>query len=507
MQVRDGAGDAGSNRFARACVLVLGVAVAWAAESYESDLNVARPAVLAVTAPAPPRPRAGARRLVWVFADGLRLDESRRMPVVNRLRAEGLDVAARAEFPTYSGPNFIAQASGLEPAVSGALSNGYPGELELDSIFRRARLAGYRTTIVTTDDDDSLSEVYKSWVDETHVSDSLARVPSGDVVLVHIGQPDWTAHDYGTRSPEYRGAVADVDAFVGRVVAALDPAHDVIVFTSDHGNLLEGGHGGTEAEVVKIPIVLWGAGVPRGHKREVGRARDVAPTIASLLGVGPLCHATGRSLVGEDEATARQRAAVCDLVGNAGRRPTHYIPMTILIAVVTLALLGRRSELARRALLTAPTYALVFAGLIAATHTVSFSVSNLSAQFGIRLTVLCAIAGLAQMLVGGRPSLAPAAFATSLAVLAVATVAAFQPLAPVNGMFRFLPIPALTSLAFICLVTAAVGIPESGTWAVPREPSAEDVDVVAGTALHAGRGGGAPALVTLDRPEESTPQT
>src|SRR5262249_38567806 len=153
-------------RLARACALLLGAAAAWAAESYESDLNVARPAVLSVT-PAPPPVRdggprplvwiplrrpavhppptrplprrrparapvppprppvrdGGARRLVWILVDGLRLDTSRTMPVLNRLRAEGVDVVAHAEFPSFSGPNFVAQTSGLEPAVAGVLSN------------------------------------------------------------------------------------------------------------------------------------------------------------------------------------------------------------------------------------------------------------------------------------------------------------------------------------------------------------------------------------------------
>src|SRR5262249_50542562 len=79
---------------ARACALLLGIMISWSAESYESDLNVARPAVLAVAAPAPPQRNGHAGRLVWVFADGLRLDTSRKMPVLNRLRGEGLDVVA-----------------------------------------------------------------------------------------------------------------------------------------------------------------------------------------------------------------------------------------------------------------------------------------------------------------------------------------------------------------------------------------------------------------------------
>ena len=140
MRIRHGRTD--DHRLVRGCVFVLAAAVAWAAEGYESDLNVSRPAVLAAAAPAPPRPRAGPSRLVWVLVDGLRLDASRRMPVLNRLRADGLDVVARAEFPTFSGPQFIAQASGIEPAASGVLSNGFPSEVELDSVFRRAELAG-----------------------------------------------------------------------------------------------------------------------------------------------------------------------------------------------------------------------------------------------------------------------------------------------------------------------------------------------------------------------------
>src|SRR5436309_2873241 len=95
-----------------------------AAPTRSDRRSPARPGVLAAAAPAPPRPRAGPSRLVWVLVDGLRLDASRRMPVLNRLRADGLDVVARAEFPSFSGPQFIAQASGIEPAASGVLSNG-----------------------------------------------------------------------------------------------------------------------------------------------------------------------------------------------------------------------------------------------------------------------------------------------------------------------------------------------------------------------------------------------
>src|SRR5262249_41584230 len=178
-----------------------------------------------------------------------------------------------------------------------------------------------------------------------------------------------------------------------------------------------GGHGGTEPEVVNIPVVVWGAGVAAGQ-RAVAQARDVGPTIVSLLGVGPLCHATGRPLVGDDAETARQRAVVCAAVRAAGRRRVDHVPATILIAVAVLMSLARRSPPGPRAFVTAPTYGLVLAVLLVLTHTMWFSVSTLTVPFAARLVALCAIAGLARLVVGGRASVAPAAVVSSTAVLA-----------------------------------------------------------------------------------------
>jgi len=475
-------------RWLRACALLLGGMVAWAAESYESDLNVARPAVLAAPASAVPASPGAARRLAWVLVDGLRLDASRTMPVLNRLRTQGLDVSARSEFPSYSGPNFVAQASGIEPAASGVLSNGYPGESPLDSVFRRAKLAGLRTALVTTDPTRELIDVYASWIDDARSGFSLEQTPArADLLVIHIGETDWAAHDHGTRSPQYRAAVAAVDAFLGRLVETLDPDRDTLVLSADHGNLNEGGHGGTEPEVMKIPLVVWGAGVAPGSRREVGRGRDVGPTIVSLLGLGPLQHATGRPVVGDDDVAMQQRAAVFDIVGPAGRQRTSYVPGTILAAVAVLAWLRRRPGRPARTRLAASTYALVYAGLLVATHTISFSVSNLTAPFAIRLTTLCALAGLAQYLIGGPESVAEAAFAASIAVLAVIVTAALQPLAPSDGTLRFLPIPALTGLAFICLMTAAIGFSERALAAEAVEP-ARAVEGDAPAALVDGQG-------------------
>jgi hypothetical protein len=429
--------------------------MAYTAFSYESDLNVRRPAVLEVGTSAASSARGPARRVVWVLVDGLRLDASREMPVLNRLRADGEDVSARAEFPTFSGPNYVAQASGIEPAASGVLSNEFPGEVALDSVFRRAKLAGLRTAMRVTDAASGITETYASWTDEAKIEEPGADLPPAHLVFVHIGFVDWAAHAFGAQSTEYHADVARADEAIGRIARSLDPTRDALVVTSDHGNLDQGGHGGTERDVTRIPIVVWGAGAVR--RTHAGRGRDVGPTIASLLGIGPLDHATGRSLVRGDGAAVRQREAARAMVRAAGASHVDYVPIGLPITVGALLFFRGGAWPRMRRLIGATTYAVVFAGLVVATNTTSFSVSNHSAFFGARLTTLCALAALAQLGVGGRSSLVSAALVASLAVLGTALVAAQQPLAPANGTLRFLPIPAITGLAFVCLMTAAIG--------------------------------------------------
>ena len=440
----------------RALAFALGVGAAYAAFSYEAHLNVRRPAVLRVPAPRATRRDGPAARVVWVLVDGLRLDASRQMPILNRLRAEGEDISARAEFPTFSGPNFVAQASGIEPAASGVLSNGYPGEVPLDSVFRRAKMAGLRTAVLTTDPDQGLTETYASWTDESHVEDPDLHLPAGHLVFAHIGYVDAAAHESGAASPSYRAAVARADDAIGRIVRTLDPERETLVVTSDHGNLDQGGHGGSERAALRIPIVIWGAGAEPG-RRVGGRGRDVGPTIANLLGIGPLSHATGRPLLRDDASAARQRAEARATVSALSTLRVEYVPVVIPVAVIVLLMLAARSRPRLRPLMTSPTYALVFAGLLLVTHTLSFSVSNVSASFGARIFVLTTVATLAQLCLGGRSSLVPAALVTAFAALGTALVAAQQPLAPADGTLRFLPIPALSGLAFVCLMIAATG--------------------------------------------------
>ncbi len=95
----------------------------------------------------------------------------------------------------------------------------------------------------------------------------------------------------------YDGEVAAVDAQVGRLMEALsardDATRTLVVLTSDHGESL-GEHGyffehGAFAyqATLHVPLIFSGAGIPAGRRLDQPVSLlDVAPTVASLAGVG-----------------------------------------------------------------------------------------------------------------------------------------------------------------------------------------------------------------------------
>jgi arylsulfatase A-like enzyme/enamine deaminase RidA (YjgF/YER057c/UK114 family) len=105
----------------------------------------------------------------------------------------------------------------------------------------------------------------------------------------------------------YYAVIADLDAQVGRILAALDEtgqAEDtIVVFTSDQG-LAIGSHGlrgkqNMYEHTVGVPLIVAGPGVPRGRRvRAPIYLRDLYPTICDLAGVAIPPGVEGRSRAG-----------------------------------------------------------------------------------------------------------------------------------------------------------------------------------------------------------------
>jgi arylsulfatase A-like enzyme len=116
--------------------------------------------------------------------------------------------------------------------------------------------------------------------------DAIARLRAGEIRLTPVEKARLVAL--------YDASVADVDRQIGAVLERVPPGPGTLVaVVSDHGEEFWE-HGGVEhghtfyEELVRVPLVLSGAGLPAHHRmRELVRLIDLPPTILSLLGVAP----------------------------------------------------------------------------------------------------------------------------------------------------------------------------------------------------------------------------
>jgi arylsulfatase A-like enzyme len=131
----------------------------------------------------------------------------------------------------------------------------------------------------------------------------------------------------------YDGEIAGTDAQLGQVLDVIDELglaeRTLLIVTSDHGDaFFEHGEKGHQkdlhAEVLRIPLLLRGPGVPAGL-RLAGPAQitDVAPTVLDLLGLPALAAegpGSGRSLLPalRDPALLEDREAMA-LLRASGR--------------------------------------------------------------------------------------------------------------------------------------------------------------------------------------------
>ncbi|HKW15757.1 MAG TPA: 2,3-bisphosphoglycerate-independent phosphoglycerate mutase, partial [Candidatus Krumholzibacteria bacterium] len=133
------------------------------------------------------------------------------------------------------------------------------------------------------------------------VCDTLIREIRGDqhdYLVCNFANPDMVGHT-GVLEAAIK-AVETVDACVGRVLEAIDPARHMAIVTADHGNcelMVDPVTGGphTAHTTSPVPCIL----VDRDYRGELiadGSLRDLAPTILNYMGVPRPSEMTGRDL-------------------------------------------------------------------------------------------------------------------------------------------------------------------------------------------------------------------
>jgi arylsulfatase A-like enzyme len=155
-------------------------------------------------------------------------------------------------------------------------------------------------------------------LDAVPLSPTLHDDLAGKPEVLRRMQAVWsslTEDDWRRVSAAYRAVVSFLDHEVGRILDVLRETgawdDTIIVFTSDHGDML-GGHGlatkgvGTSyEEVYNIPFILRVPGGASGEDTSTLTGLiDVGPTLLDLCGLAPLPAAQGRSLRPVLEGTA-----------------------------------------------------------------------------------------------------------------------------------------------------------------------------------------------------------
>ena len=114
---------------------------------------------------------------------------------------------------------------------------------------------------------------------------SYLRENAPDFTFLYLGYVDAAGHDHGWMSPEYLQAVESSWNDIDRLVSTLPEDYTVII-TADHGGH-DRTHGTELPEDMTIPVMILSKELPAGQINKPVSIKDIAPTVAKLLGAEP----------------------------------------------------------------------------------------------------------------------------------------------------------------------------------------------------------------------------
>jgi len=262
-----------------------------------------------------PSPAGQSNKVVIVLISGLGYDTSLalELPVLEQLKQVGVFAAVESAPPTFSQTAWATLISGAPPETNDAPPIDLPVEdlrlLQVDTLFARAHSAQLQTALLGSAEWRRLIPRnqldYAFFVNETgpdgdrdilETSLSLIENDDIDLMLVHFDQVNLAGHTQGgPGNPAYLAAASQVDAYLEQISNALDLNQTTLVIVSDHGQIGSGGYGGVEPDVIWQPLVMVGGNTVPGSYSDIYQT-DIAPTLATLMGINPPGAAQGRIL-------------------------------------------------------------------------------------------------------------------------------------------------------------------------------------------------------------------
>ena len=106
-----------------------------------------------------------------------------------------------------------------------------------------------------------------------------------DFTFLYMGYPDAAGHNFGWMGEEYMRSLESCFDNIDRLIKSL-PDDYIVIITADHGGH-DRTHGTEMKEDMTIPVFVYGKDIESGETLGSVSIKDIAPTVAKLLGVAP----------------------------------------------------------------------------------------------------------------------------------------------------------------------------------------------------------------------------
>jgi predicted AlkP superfamily pyrophosphatase or phosphodiesterase len=256
----------------------------------------------------------GRPKLLVIGIDGLRWDRVEPSGATRLAELREAGVFGPSLLPneynaeTVSGPGWSTIATGVWPSKHGVRDNRFDGKRfdgYPDFLTRMAR-AGLSTVAVVDWPPLAAEGVFSTeigvvvagdgeergyLVEDRRLTRAAMRIlhdPDVDAVFLYFGSVDIVGHGCGAASTEYLEMIRAVDDCVASLLDSVKTrpgrTHEqwLVIVTTDHGHLDEGGHGGTTEAERRVFLLLSGDGIAPGVIDDTSLI-DVAATALAHL--------------------------------------------------------------------------------------------------------------------------------------------------------------------------------------------------------------------------------
>lgn len=258
------------------------------------------------------------RKVVLVLVDGMRpigIEQCKNPYLLDLAKESSYSFKATSVMPSVTLPCHTSIFLSVNPERHGITTNTWmPQVRPIDGICEVVNHAGKKAAMVYNWEElkdlsspgslcyshferqvGSHDEILAREIEMTKVAASYIKEKAPDFLFMYLGATDETGHNYGWLSDEYLESVYNASECIKLMKGALSEEYQLMI-TADHGGH-DRTHGTASDEDMIIPLILNGSEFEKGRELPSANLKDIAPTIAKVLGLTPPHEWEGKSLI------------------------------------------------------------------------------------------------------------------------------------------------------------------------------------------------------------------